>query len=236
MHAWWWVIPGFVAIVGLLFLVGGFGYLFRGRPFKGGRGVIGGAVFLLIAAVLGLVGLNIQTYHRLTQEQLVATVTIRALDDPKSYSVTVAEPNEEAKEFQIRGDYWILYAHTLKWKNWATVLGLDSQYRLWRLDGLYHAVEDENVNVGTAHDLRIARPGVQNVVDVYSLATNDLVQRFAPLVDATPGTASWEPLADGAEYRVTLTQAGTLLARPNNTIASDAVGRARGVRPPAPRT
>lgn len=235
MHAWWWVIPGFVAIVGLLFLVGGFGYLFRGRPFKGGRGVFGGAVFLLIAAVIGLVGLNIQTYHRLTQEQLVATVNIRALDEPKLFSVTITEPNAEPKEFEVRGDYWIIYAHTLKWKNWATVLGLDAQYRLWRLDGLYHAVEDENTHTGTAHDLR-AQAGVSNVVDVYSLATNKLVQRFAPLVDATPGTASWEPLADGAEYRVTLTQSGTLIARPSNATASDAVGRARGVRPPAPRT
>ncbi len=44
MVAWWWVIPGFVAVVGLAFALSGVGWMFRGRPFKGGRGVIGGAL------------------------------------------------------------------------------------------------------------------------------------------------------------------------------------------------
>ena len=56
---WWWIIPGFVAVIGLAIALSGVGWMFRGRPFKGGRGVLGGGVFLGIAAIAGLLGLNI---------------------------------------------------------------------------------------------------------------------------------------------------------------------------------
>src|SRR6185503_7585808 len=88
---WWWVIPGFVAVIGLAFALSGVGWMFRGRPFKGGRGVLGGGVFLGIGAIAGLLGLNIQTYHRLTYERPVATIELHQ-KGPQLYDATVVEP------------------------------------------------------------------------------------------------------------------------------------------------
>ena len=53
---WWWIIPGFVAVIGLAVALSGLGWMFRGRPFKGGRGVFGGALFLGIGAIIAIVG------------------------------------------------------------------------------------------------------------------------------------------------------------------------------------
>lgn len=43
---------------------------------KGGRGIVGGAIPLAVAAVAGLLGLNVQTYHRLTFERPVASIEL----------------------------------------------------------------------------------------------------------------------------------------------------------------
>ena len=86
---WWWIIPGFVAVIGLAFALSGLGWMFRGRPVKGGRGVLGGAVFLAAGAVIGLMGLNIQTYHRLGEAQRqVATIQFQQVN---RYNVTLTE-------------------------------------------------------------------------------------------------------------------------------------------------
>src|SRR5262249_49140791 len=93
---WWWIIPGFVGVVGLALLLSGLGWLFRGRPFKGGRGVAGGAVFLGIGAIVGLLGLNIQTYNRLTYEEPVAFIELHK-KGPQLFEATVTEPATEAR-------------------------------------------------------------------------------------------------------------------------------------------
>src|SRR5437868_14933995 len=90
MAWWWWIIPGFVAVIGLAFALSGIGWMFRGRPFKGGRGVLGGGVFLGIAAIVGLLGLNIQTYARLTAERQVATVALHKIG-PEHFQAIVTE-------------------------------------------------------------------------------------------------------------------------------------------------
>ena len=88
---WWWIIPGFVAVIGLAFALSGLGWMFRGRPVKGGRGVLGGAVFLGIGALIGLLGLNVQSYHLLTYERPVATIELTQ-KGPQLYEAIVTEP------------------------------------------------------------------------------------------------------------------------------------------------
>lgn len=218
---WWWVIPGFVAVIGLAFALSGVGWMFRGRPFKGGRGVLGGGVFLAISAIVGLLGLNIQTYHRLTYERPVATIEIHQRG-PKFYQATMVEPPTDqdpqgvTRNFDIHGDEWRIEARVLKWKPWATVLGLDSQYRLDRFSGRYTDTQDELSAERSAYDIRPTR---QSGVDLWPVARQ--FSQYAPLVDTLYGSGAYMPMVDGARYEVRITQNG-LIARPTNEVAAEA--------------
>lgn len=218
---WWWIIPGVVAVIGLAIALSGLGWMFKGRPFKGGRGVLGGGVFLGIGAVIGLLGLNIQTYHRLTYERPVANIEIRQLG-PQLFEATVTEPPSEndpdgsTRVFEVHGDEWRMEARVLVWKPWANILGLDSQYRLDRFSGRYTDTQDELNAERSVYDIR---PERQSGIDLWPIV--DEVSQYAPLVDTRYGSGAYMPMADGARYEVRITRNG-LIARPTNEVAAEA--------------
>ena len=102
----------------------------------------------------------------------------------------------------------------LKWHPPANLLGLDAQYRLERLSGRYADVADETSRPRTAHDLA-DEPGL----DVWTLARRH--SGWLPLVDASYGSATYLPMADGARFSVSLPQSG-LIARAENPAAREA--------------
>jgi hypothetical protein len=220
--AWWWfIIPGLIVLLALIIVVRGLLGLFSGRFFGGLGGILGGGLILVISGALLLTGLDVQTYQRLTYERPVATLTARQLG-PKFFEVTVAEPAAEGlpapppRVYQVHGDDWRLEARVLKWKGWASVLGLDSQYRLDRLSGRYEETEDELHAERSVYDLR---PDPPSQIDFWKLARKS--SRFAPMVDTLYGSGAFMPLADGGQYEVWITQSG-LLARPVNEQARNA--------------
>jgi hypothetical protein len=223
---WWWIIPGFVAVIGLAFALSGLGWMFRGRPFKGGRGVLGGAVFLGIGAIVGLIGLNVQTYHRLGEAQRqVATIQFQEVS-PRTYNVTLTEFADDGSTGAVRnftavGDDWMLRSRVLRWKPWATVLGLDAQYRLDRFDSSYRDIAEARATPPSVEDLR---PQRRTGLDFLPVAQT--VGKWVPLVD-TPehGQAVYWPMADGAIYRVNITAQGQLLPDEVNEAAAEAVAQ-----------
>ncbi|MCR6643398.1 MAG: hypothetical protein NVV62_02090 [Terricaulis sp.] len=232
---WWWIIPGVVAVIGLAFALSGLGWMFRGRPFKGGRGVLGGGAFLAIAAILALIGLNVQTYHRLGEAQRqVATLQFEQVS-PRTYDVTLTEFNDDGSTGQVRnftavGDDWMLRARVLRWRPWATVLGLDAQYRLDRFDSSYRDVAEARTTPPSVEDLQ---PERRTGLDFLPIA--QAVGKVVPLVD-TPehGQAVYWPMADGAIYRVNITAQGQLLPDEVNEAAAEAVATWGATRRPDP--
>lgn len=221
MAWWWWIIPGVVGVIGLAIVLSGLGWMFRGRPFKGGRGVLGGGLFLGIAAVVGLLGLNVQTYHRLTYERQVASIEIRQ-KGPQLFDATVTEPPSEqnpqgvTNTFELHGDEWRIEARVLKWKPWANVLGLDSQYRLDRFSGRYSDTQQELTAERSAYDIRPTR---SSGLDLWPIARE--YSEYLPVVDTLYGSGAYMPMSDGARFEVRITQNG-LIARPTNEAAAEA--------------
>ena len=71
----------------------------------------------------------------------------------------------DERTFPVFGDQWRVDAEFLKWKYWALLLGLDSQYRLDRLEGRYRSAAEQNSQPNVAHDL-----SERTAVDLVALA------------------------------------------------------------------
>lgn len=225
----WWIAPAAVAVLGLLLLLAGISSLFRGRFVGGLFGAAGGTGLLATALAAALLGQNIQTYDRLTDERPVATVSVHQLA-PQYFEVTVATPSSPdtpgaAAVYPVHGDEWRMEAQVLKWKPWANVIGLDSQYRLDRLSGRYQDINQERTGARSVHALSggDGAAGYLSAVP-WSLSIWDTARkyrRYVNAVDTLYGSAAYMPMADGAAYEVWITQSG-LIARPANDVARNA--------------
>jgi hypothetical protein len=231
MVSWWWVIPALVAFLSALLVLNGLVSLFSGRPFSGIFKIVGGGIFLWAAMAAALLALNVQTYGRLTYERPVATIQLRKLA-PQYFEVTVIQPPAAEGEpgrvavYPVNGDDWRVEAQVLKWKPWANVLGLNTQYRLDRLSGRYENIEQERTGARSVHALSGGETGTQvmGTTVPWKISAWDTARRWRRYVDAVDtlyGGAAYMPMADGARYEVWITQSG-LIARPANDAARNA--------------
>ena len=222
---WWWILPGAAALVGALLLLSGLGSLFRGRFLGAFGGVLFGGGFLAVGVAAILLGLNVQSYARLTHERPVATISLSQVQ-PQFFEATLTQPETAAAPasttvYPVHGDEWRIEAQVLRWKPWANILGLDAQYRLDRLSGRYQDTQQELTAVRSVHDLRGGDVASERrwTLDIW-----DVSRRYRDYVDAVDtlyGSAAYMPMADGAQYEVWITQSG-LIARPVNDQAREA--------------
>lgn len=182
----------------------------------------GGVAFLVLAlavAALGTAGAmlaaSLHTYARLSEEQEAARAVFRELA-PKRFELLLVLKDTPARAFEIRGDEWQIDARVLKWKGMGTLLGLDTLYRFERLAGRYADAGQEKTLPRTVYPLAAQAP-----FDLWALLKEH--QRWLPLADALYGSASYAPMADGAQYAVNVSTTG-LLIRPLNEPAKKALG------------
>lgn len=204
-----------IAAFGALLFVLACQRLFRGRFIAAGATLLMSVVLLVVAALIVVVALNLHTYSRLTYEQPIAQIVFE-VRGPQQYRATLTRmPSGEMQMLVLAGDEWQLDARVLKWNGWATMVGLDAQYRLERLSGRYRSIDQERNDPRTVYGLS-ENPGA----DLWTLSTQ--YPRWLPFLDAVYGSATYLPMADGARYEVSLTQSG-LIARPVNQAAATVV-------------
>jgi hypothetical protein len=190
----------------------------RMRHLQLGRGTLfflSGAFVLAAAAALALVAMNLYTYARLTHEQEAARVSMRQLGE-RRYVVSVEAKKAAPRHFEVRGDEWQIDARVLKWRAMGNLLGFDTVYRLERLSGRYGDITLERNAPRTVHSL-----AEDAGLDFWSLIRRH--HQYVPLADALYGSAVYVPMAEGADYRVTVSASG-LVVRPGNEAARKAVG------------
>jgi hypothetical protein len=221
----WWIAPLAVAVFGVLFVLSGFGHAFSGEHGRAGRRFVGGTTVAAVGFALSLVGLNTQLFTRLTHEGSVADVSIKAINPAQSlYQVTVSRLDGDIppQRCTIQGDEWLMGGRVQKWKPWANVLGLDATYTLDQISNKYSTAERGNGKPITSCDLK-GTPQVNSYLPP-SWTPWLLAQFYTE--DRRFGSANFMPLADGAVYRVVITQSG-FNAEPRNAAAKAANDAAR---------
>jgi hypothetical protein len=213
------VIAAAIVLVGFLIAVPlGIAALRRLRHLKVLRGTLflaSSALVLAIALAAGSLALNVFTYARLTREQQAAHVTIRQLGE-RRFVLTLQVPKEAARHYELAGDEWQIDARVLKWRGIATLIGFNTAYRLERLSGRYTDLAAERSAPRTVYSL-----APETGLDLWSLVRRH--HRYVPLADALYGSAAYVPMAEAAEYDVSVSASG-LVVRPANEAARKAVG------------
>jgi hypothetical protein len=172
------------------------------------------ATLCVITALLGAsLGLNLRTWQRLTHEAPVATLTLQEVR-PQYYSALLQFADGSTRMVDLMGDEWQLDARVIKWTGFATVLGFDTLWRAERIAGRYRDLDQERNAERSVHGLAAERG-----LDLWQVA-----QRWPwlPWVDTVYGSATYLPMADGAEWSITVSATG-LLARPANPAAEAAL-------------
>lgn len=202
------------ALAALLFL----GFAVRAsrqrRLAAGGAHALVGLCFVLAAAAAGALGFSLLSYERLTHEQAALELQFTRLGE-RHFRAQLTYPSNKVQSFDLRGDEWQVDARLIKWRGIANVLGFDTVYRLERIGGRYSDIADERSAPRTVYAL--AEP---DRIDVWELARS--ARDWAPWIDALYGSAAYLPMADGALFQVSVSQAG-VVARPLNQAARQAV-------------
>jgi len=183
---------------------------------------VSGSVLLLSSALVLMIGIaaalaaaSLRTYNRLTAEQEAARVAMRQVA-PKHFTLNVQPKGGRAQNFEVLGDEWQVDARLLKWRPLGTIAGFDTVYRLERLSGRYSNIEEERAAKRTVYGL-----ADRSAIDLWSAIRR--YQEYLLLADALYGSAAFVPMAEGAEYVVSVSASG-LVVRPANDAARKAVG------------
>ena len=217
----WFVVPLVVAGLGFLFFLAGAGHLLHGRAARGGLGLGGGGAITIAGLAAGLLGLNLQSYSRLTYEAPVAEISIHAQKPAeKLYAVAVhrLDGTNRTTTCSLQGDEWLLSGRVQKWKAWANELGLNATYTLDQLSNKYFSAREANGKPITACDIVGPPPKINQYLPESWVKW---LMDHAPVQDRDFGSANYMPLADGAVYKVVITQTG-FNAEPVNDAATKA--------------
>jgi hypothetical protein len=160
-------------------------------------------VVLFAALSIVLLTATVYTYERLTAETLIAELRFDATGDREYTAHLRTGERCEVRTFPIYGDQWRVDAEFLKWKYWALLLGLDSQYRLDRLEGRYRSVGEQNSQPNVAHALT-----ERTAVDLVELAESLGSWNF--LLDATYGSSTYQDIDVDNIYYVYRTTTGII--------------------------
>ena len=153
---------------------------------------------LAIVAVAGFVLLlaaSLYTFHTLTDETLIAEIEFDRAADQRYLAYLRTGDFCEDRSLTVLGDQWRIDAQFLKWHYWASLLGLESQYRLERLEGRYRNVDQQNTRPTLSHPL--AKPAA---IDIGGLSERLGGLNF--LADTSYGSSTYHDIDTSLVYLV----------------------------------
>lgn len=172
-----------------------------------------GLIFVSVAVLGASIAFNLRTYERLTEKKVIGEAFLTKIDK-QHFKADIRISGKSNQSFDIYGDQIRIDARILTWSPRATIFGLDTQYRLERIEGRYQKTKEQNSNRKQAYDLS-ADDGM-NIADVAESNPD-----WVPFVAARYGNSSYVPMADQARYQIIINVNGIALEAAND-VAKDA--------------
>jgi len=152
-------------------------------------------LLVLLAVGVMLLSASVYTFHVLTDETLIAELSFEQTGEQRYVAHLRTGNLCDERAFALYGDQWRLDAEFLKWKYWALLLGLDSQYRLERIEGRYRAIGDQNAKPTQSYALP-----AETALDIAAVAR--VLGPLNFLTDATYGSSTYHDIDSGRTYLV----------------------------------
>lgn len=193
--------------LGAILILAGIAALVLMRPLRFALHTLAGLLFLSLGALAGTIAVGTQGYRALTREDIAARISVQPAG-PQRFGAAFHFLDGRESAFALAGDEIYIDAHILKWKPLANVLGLHTAYELDRVEGRYHAIEQERSAVRTVYSL-----GQEKPLDLFALR-----QRYAylaPLLDAEYGSATFVPVTRPAQLELRVSTTGLLVREVN---------------------
>lgn len=140
------IIAALIALISLGLLAFTVKLLGNGRWLAGFlRGVIGLAV-LGLAAIVGLVAYDLQSYRSAADAETLATVSFREQPN-QHFLVEVQQTNGQFFTFDLAGEQWELRMRTFKWPPLMRASGLELGYRFDQLQSRFYTLDKSDSSV-----------------------------------------------------------------------------------------
>jgi hypothetical protein len=184
-------------------------------------------VGLIGLLIISMVVLDIVSYHAKYDGKQVAKVSANNIG-PQQFLVLIQEPGKSPVAFEVYGDMWQLDLKLLTWHSGLSLLGLKPLYKLDRLSGRYHSIDDERKLRRSVHQLSSAYDDEEISTDStprWGVFNNWLfAYQWLPGVESLFGGSTYLPMSEGAEYSVFIYPRG-LEAKAENEAAKIAIAR-----------
>ncbi|MFL1405212.1 multidrug transporter [Marinobacter sp. M1N3S26] len=173
-------------------------------------------MFVIVLVGGGLYGIavamQLRHYQALSHMETIGSLRIEAIGD-QTWRVRLDQPGEPAENWTLSGDEWQLDARIIRFGGPFGWLGVSPGYRLERISGRYHSLEQERNDARTVEAV-----GEQGWPDLWEM---DQAWNL-PFMEGIYGSATYMPFRDGALYDVRLSSSG-LVTVPVNEEARSAV-------------
>lgn len=196
------LLAGLAMIAALAILASAVVHLARERHLGIGQ-IGGGLVMILVALVVFAIAGWAQTYHQLTHNELVAYINAVPTGPQRiqvTYTPVHGGTRGTPRTYTIHGDQWELGGDVVKWQNWVNILGVDTGYRVSRLDGYYTDPNDYKTKPVSVFDLGQGRDAMETFLHDHG--------NLVPFIRATYHNATAQVPDPENSYRVYVSTSG----------------------------
>lgn len=211
-----------IAALGILLVLLSLRYLIFRSWFKAwvqGTLAIAG---LILAIALLFASWDLYRYQVQGASAKIANITTYQLN-PQHFNLVLELNDNIPLHFEVKGDLWQLDVRLLIWGKFWQFLGLENAFRLDRLSGRYHTLDDERTKERTLFDLwQTEIGGDQGVPVLKGFKQWVSSYKWLPGASLIYGSGTYVPMKDRAQFAVYL-EGGGLQVRATNDVAREAI-------------